>query len=142
MTEIARMRFMSSQKPSERGMLLLRDDGTIQVQPTEELRDEMARLLGVAADRIDVVPLAPSAVFRPASATDAAEVLCRYGLRDRGFVLSVSTLEPRKNLDGLLAAWRALPEAVRTRAPRPARHLARPRPPPGPALRPPPAARP
>ena len=80
-------------------------------------RDEMARLLGVAADRIDVVPLAPSAVFRPASATDAAEVLCRYGLQDRGFVLSVSTLEPRKNLDGLLAAWRALPEAVRTRAP-------------------------
>ena len=51
MTEIARMRFMSSKKPSERGMLLLHDDGTIQVQPTEELRDEMARLEEVALDR-------------------------------------------------------------------------------------------
>ncbi len=51
MTEIARMRFMSNQKPSERGMLLLHDDGTIQVQPTEELRDEMARLEEVALDR-------------------------------------------------------------------------------------------
>ena len=51
MTEIARMRFMSSQKPSERGMLLLRDDGTLQVQPTEELRDEMARLEEIALDR-------------------------------------------------------------------------------------------
>lgn len=42
---------MSQQKPSERGMLLLHDDGTIQVQPTEELRDEMARLEEVALDR-------------------------------------------------------------------------------------------
>ena len=51
MTEIARMRFMSNLKPSERGMLLLHDDGTLQVQPTEELRDEMARLEEVALDR-------------------------------------------------------------------------------------------
>lgn len=51
MTEIARMRFMSNKKPCERGMLLLHDDGTIQVQPTEELRDEMARLEEVALDR-------------------------------------------------------------------------------------------
>lgn len=80
-------------------------------------RDEMARLLGVPASRIDVVPLAPSAVFQPSSRTQAAEALQRYGLRDRGFVLSVSTLEPRKNLDGLLAAWRALPGPVRARTP-------------------------
>ena len=45
------MRFMSNKKPSERGVLLLHDDGTIQVQPTEELRDEMARLEEVALDR-------------------------------------------------------------------------------------------
>jgi len=51
LTEIARMRFMSNKTPSERGMLLLHDDGTIQVQPTEELRDEMARLEEVALDR-------------------------------------------------------------------------------------------
>lgn len=51
MTEIARLRFMSSQKPSERGILLLHDDGTIQIQPSEELRDEMARREEVALDR-------------------------------------------------------------------------------------------
>lgn len=51
MTEIARLRFMSSQKPSERGILLLHDDGTLQIQPSEELRDEMARREGVALDR-------------------------------------------------------------------------------------------
>lgn len=80
-------------------------------------RDEMGRLLGVPPDRVDVVPLAPSAVFRPASEEEGAETLRRYSLHDRGFVLSVSTLEPRKNLDGLLAAWRHLPEAVRARTP-------------------------
>jgi hypothetical protein len=51
LTEIARMRFMSNKKPSERGMLLLHDDGTIQMAPSEELRDEMARLEEVALDR-------------------------------------------------------------------------------------------
>ena len=44
-------------------------------------------------------------------------MLRRYDLEDRSFVLSVSTLEPRKNLDGLLAAWRALPEPMQARMP-------------------------
>ncbi len=42
---------MSSRKPSERGMLLLNDDGTLQVAPSDELRDEMARLEEVALHR-------------------------------------------------------------------------------------------
>ena len=51
-TEIARMRFISSKKPDRtRGIVLLHDDGTIQVHPSEELRDEMARLEEVALDR-------------------------------------------------------------------------------------------
>jgi len=51
LSEIARMRFMSSTKPSERGILLLHDDGTIQIHPSDELRGEMARLEEVALDR-------------------------------------------------------------------------------------------
>ena len=38
MTEIARMRFKSLLKPKESGKLLLHDDGTIQIQPSEALR--------------------------------------------------------------------------------------------------------
>lgn len=78
---------------------------------------ELVRLLGVQPGRVDVVPLAPSRLFQPADEAEAAATLRRYGLSDRGFVLTVSTLEPRKNLDGLLAAWRALPEPVQARAP-------------------------
>ena len=51
MTEIARMRFKSLLKPKESGKLFLHDDGTIQVQPSEALRDEMARLEEVALER-------------------------------------------------------------------------------------------
>lgn len=48
---VARMRFLSLGDPAERGVLLLREDGTLQVRPSEALRDEMARLEEVALDR-------------------------------------------------------------------------------------------
>ena len=51
MTEIARMRFVSGKKPTERGIVLLHDDGTLQIHPSDELRDEMARLEEIALDR-------------------------------------------------------------------------------------------
>ena len=44
MTQLAKMRFVSLTKPKERGMMVLHDDGTFQIVPSEELRDEMSRL--------------------------------------------------------------------------------------------------
>jgi alpha-1,3-rhamnosyl/mannosyltransferase len=80
-------------------------------------RDEMARELGIAADRVDVVHLAPSPEFRPIGAEEARAVLARYDLLDQSYILSISTLEPRKNFDRLLAAYLALPDAIRQRTP-------------------------
>lgn len=51
MTQLAKMRFLSLTKPLERGMLVLHDDGTFQVVPSDELRDEMSRLEEVALHR-------------------------------------------------------------------------------------------
>lgn len=73
--------------------------------------------LGVDCSRIDVVPWAPSAVFRPLSHEAAAPTLAKYDLQDGGYVLSVSTLEPRKNFDRLLLAHDRLPQALRERYP-------------------------
>jgi glycosyltransferase involved in cell wall biosynthesis len=78
---------------------------------------ELAREFGAAPERIDVVPLAPAAVFRPLREEAAAPVLARLGLVDRGYVLGVSTLEPRKNFDRLLTAHTRLPQQLRTRFP-------------------------
>lgn len=73
----------------------------------------MTAELGIDPARIDVVPLAPASAFRPMPAEACRAVLAGYGLRDHGYVLSVSTLEPRKNFDGLLRAWSSLPPALR-----------------------------
>lgn len=78
---------------------------------------ELEREFGVDPVRIDIVPLAPAAVFRPISADAAAPALARFDLADRGYVLGVSTLEPRKNFDRLLAAHAQLPERLRSRLP-------------------------
>ncbi len=78
---------------------------------------ELVSRLGVAPGLVDVVPLAAGAQFRPMDEGEAAATLRRYGLRDRGYVFSVSTLEPRKNFDRLLAAHRVLPPALQQRFP-------------------------
>ncbi len=51
MTDIARMRFRNIEKPKERGMLVLSDDGLFRIEPSDEFRDEMARLEEEALDR-------------------------------------------------------------------------------------------
>ena len=80
-------------------------------------KDAVVRDLGIAADRIDVVPLAPADGFRPVTAAEAAAALARYQLADHGYVFSISTIEPRKNFDRLLAAHLRLPPAIRRQAP-------------------------
>jgi glycosyltransferase involved in cell wall biosynthesis len=80
-------------------------------------KNAAVRELGVAPDRISVVPLAPAREFRPFTAVEAAAVLARFDLVDRAYVLSISTIEPRKNFDRLFAAHQKLPAALRRRAP-------------------------
>lgn len=48
---LAKMRFLRLRDPAERGVLLLHEDGTVQIRPSEALRDEMARLEEAALDR-------------------------------------------------------------------------------------------
>lgn len=101
----------------ERGLRRTLRQATQFISVSEFTASEMVRLLGVDRSRIDVVPPGRSEQFRPMDAAAAAPVLARYGLVDRGYVLSVSTLEPRKNFDRLLAAHASLPPDLRTRAP-------------------------
>ena len=80
-------------------------------------KDAAVRDLGIPADRVVVVPLAPADAFQPCDAAGAAAVLARHGLVDRRYVLSISTIEPRKNFDRLFAAHQRLPAALRLDAP-------------------------
>ena len=78
---------------------------------------EMTRWLGIDRSRIDVVRHGVSAIFRPMTQDLAAAALRRFDVADRGYILAVSTLEPRKNFDRLLAAHTMLPMALRQRFP-------------------------
>ncbi len=67
-------------------------------------RSATVQLLGVPAERIDVVYHGVEPTFRPLSPDDVAEFRRRRGLPER-FVLAVGTLEPRKNHVRLLEAF-------------------------------------
>jgi alpha-1,3-rhamnosyl/mannosyltransferase len=63
------------------------------------------RLLRVPAGRLVVTELAPSEPAPQASADRSREVLAALGLEDAGYVLTIGTLEPRKNIHRLIAAF-------------------------------------
>jgi len=65
---------------------------------------ETTRLLNVPRDRIDVVYHGVDPAFRPLPADEVETFRRRHGLPDR-FVLSVGTLEPRKNHARLVEAF-------------------------------------
>lgn len=67
----------------------------------------------VGPDRITVTHLAADARFRPLPSSALDAPLAHFGLRPGGYVLSVGTLEPRKNLATLFAAYEALPQVLR-----------------------------
>ncbi|HDQ70647.1 MAG TPA: glycosyltransferase family 1 protein [Chloroflexi bacterium] len=68
---------------------------------------DLAELLHTPADKITVVHLAADAAFRPIPQAQAAQVARRYDLSP-GYLLTVGTIEPRKNLPGLLQAYARL----------------------------------
>jgi len=75
------------------------------ITPTEAIAAQVVERLGVARDRVRAIPHGVSPRFTPDGPT-ASPVPGRY-------ILYVGALGPRKGVDTLLAAWRALPRAIR-----------------------------
>ncbi len=76
------------------------------------VKEETCRRLGVEEDRVSVIPPAPDPVFFPRGAAAVETVRRRFGI-DGAYVVFVGSLEPRKNLQGVLEAWRRLERPVR-----------------------------
>jgi len=83
------------------------------ITDADSTRRELIDDFAVAPERVTAVPLAAGEAFRPRTAAEVAPVLAKHGLRWRGFLLSVGTVEPRKNLDAVLRAYAALDPALR-----------------------------
>lgn len=93
----------------ERASLILTD--------SEFVKQELMSLFGTPADRIKAIPLGYEAVFHPRSRDETSVVLNQQELIHGRYLLAVGTLEPRKNLEIALEAYRSLPMATRKHYP-------------------------
>ncbi|MBS9721297.1 glycosyltransferase family 4 protein [Tianweitania sp. BSSL-BM11] len=81
------------------------------------IRHEIAAHFGLPLERIFTTSLAGSADFFARDQAITAPILATMGLKPGGYALYAGTIEPRKNLERLLAAYEALPTTLRTRFP-------------------------
>ncbi|MCF8212234.1 MAG: glycosyltransferase family 4 protein, partial [Rhodoferax sp.] len=77
----------------------------------------LQRWFGVESARITTTHLAADGRFQPRDSGVLAPGLAGLGLTPGNYVLSVGTLEPRKNLGALFAAYAGLPQGLRQRFP-------------------------
>lgn len=79
-------------------------------------KSDMVERLGIPAARITVAPAGPRSIFRRLDASVVEATKWRLDLPD-GYFLYLGTIEPRKNVTGLLRAYASLPAETRRRAP-------------------------
>jgi glycosyltransferase involved in cell wall biosynthesis len=75
------------------------------IVPSKATAGELIRLLRVPAAKLAVTELAPAIPADPVGPRRSAEILEELGLTGTPYVLSISTLEPRKNIHRLVAAF-------------------------------------
>lgn len=93
------------------------DRAALILTDSEFIRRELITVFGLAESRIRAVHLGVDEIFYPRHAAETLAVMNRYGLKHGQFVLSVGTLEPRKNLQLALDAWSLLPGDIRRHFP-------------------------
>ncbi len=80
-------------------------------------KNELISLLDVGEERISVVYLGVNQHYRPKDNEVLALKLKEFDLEPKGYILSVGTLEPRKNILSLLQAYELLPDSSKARWP-------------------------
>ncbi|MDZ7784846.1 MAG: glycosyltransferase family 1 protein [Halioglobus sp.] len=94
---------------------LERADAVITV--SNVVREEILEQYHLPAGKVHTIYEGVDERYKPRTPAETAAVLERYGLRHGNYVLLVATLEPRKGIDLLLAAWEHLPAVLRREYP-------------------------
>ena len=84
---------------------------------SQDAKMSLQRWFGVSDEKITVTYLAANPSFKPIEHAALVNPLAGLGLIPKGYVLTVGTLEPRKNLSTLFAAYAKLPKPLRQRFP-------------------------
>jgi len=83
------------------------------ITDSDYIKREVHEILNIPNDKIHVVPLGVSKDYRPYAKKDYLPILKKYNLDNINYILSVATLEPRKNLNSLIDAYLLLPKPIR-----------------------------
>ncbi|MBI4948735.1 MAG: glycosyltransferase family 4 protein [Deltaproteobacteria bacterium] len=84
------------------------------IVPSRTVKSELVGLLNVSPEVLHVIPEAPRGMFRPASRAECESVKSKYGLSG-SFILTVGSIEPRKNIPSLIRAYSLLRQRGKTR---------------------------
>ncbi|QIK36795.1 glycosyltransferase family 4 protein [Caldichromatium japonicum] len=87
------------------------------ITDSEAIRRDVIAYCNWPAERISAIPLGVDPVFHPRLPAELIPHLSRYGLQLDGYCLCVATIEPRKNILGLIEAHAHLPPQLRQRFP-------------------------
>ncbi|MGF2735327.1 glycosyltransferase family 4 protein [Marinobacter sp. DUT-1] len=80
---------------------------------SEFTRRELCHFFPEAESKTTAIHLGVDDIFRVRSAAETENVLAEWGLEHGGYIFSAATLEPRKNLAGLVRAYSSLPSALK-----------------------------
>lgn len=75
---------------------------------SEYSKRRIVEVLGVRPSKITVIPCGVGQQFRPAATFDRDRVRERYSLPEK-YILTLGSIEPRKNLARTVVAWKKLP---------------------------------
>nr|WP_241262730.1 glycosyltransferase family 1 protein [Parahaliea mediterranea] len=84
---------------------------------SHSVRDELLARFHLEPGRVSVAPLGVDSAYRPRPAHELRAPLAAHGLQAGRYVLTVGTIEPRKNLDALLDAHARLDAGLRRQYP-------------------------
>ncbi len=79
------------------------------IADSQATKDDVAREIGFAAERIDVVHLATTLPPAGAPVTPEGELRARLALGERSLLLSLAAKRPHKNVEGLIDALAGIP---------------------------------
>lgn len=81
------------------------------------VRQELLEVFGLSPERVLSIPLGVSPLFHPRGPQETGAVLQAQGLVHGSYLLTVGTLEPRKNLVAALRAYARLPQRAQAAFP-------------------------
>lgn len=84
---------------------------------SENAKKEISSYFSWPEEQVDVTTLACSSQYYPREKSDIGSTLAKYGLEYQSYLLCVGTIEPRKNVDGLILAYGRLDQKIRKKYP-------------------------